>query len=309
MNNKEIEAILDHIDFESITKHPNILIAAKFWDEERYHAAKVCYKFMRAIDDLVDDRKAELATFSDEEKQLLTEKVNNWINCLDEFRSVDPFVEEVIDTIARFKIPLKLFHNFSRAMLFDINNNGFSSYNEFIEYSEGASVAPASVFIHLCCLEKKGDEYFPPAFDVADVARPCALFSYIVHIIRDFRKDQYENLNYFATDMLSNNGLNADDLKKIAHGADIPESFRNMIREYMVEAKKYSDETIMQISKLSSKLDTRYMLSLKLIYALYQQVSDRIDPEKGIFTAEELNPTISELKQLVTEIISKEFSD
>ena len=50
---REINRIISNIDFENIQKHPNILIAASFWDEKRYHAAKVCYKFMRMIDDLL----------------------------------------------------------------------------------------------------------------------------------------------------------------------------------------------------------------------------------------------------------------
>jgi hypothetical protein len=51
---EKIEAVFHSIDFEKIVDHPNILIAAHFWDEERYRAAKICYKFMRAIDDLID---------------------------------------------------------------------------------------------------------------------------------------------------------------------------------------------------------------------------------------------------------------
>ena len=50
--------IYNSIDFAHIKDHPNILIAARFWEEERYNAAKACYKFMRAIDDLIDNYKA-----------------------------------------------------------------------------------------------------------------------------------------------------------------------------------------------------------------------------------------------------------
>ena len=31
------------LDFHKIIDHPNILIAANFWDEDRYCAAKSCY--------------------------------------------------------------------------------------------------------------------------------------------------------------------------------------------------------------------------------------------------------------------------
>ena len=32
-----------------------------FWDQERYQAARKCYSFMRSIDDLIDNHKAEFS--------------------------------------------------------------------------------------------------------------------------------------------------------------------------------------------------------------------------------------------------------
>ena len=57
----EMTRILNNIDFENIDKHPNILIAARIWDDDRYHAARVCYKFMRMIDDLIDNELSSLS--------------------------------------------------------------------------------------------------------------------------------------------------------------------------------------------------------------------------------------------------------
>jgi phytoene/squalene synthetase len=299
-----INDILENIDFESIKDHPNILIAAKFWEEDRYHAAKVCYKFMRAIDDLIDDRKAEIASLDRTDKQALTKKVNEWINCLADQQASDPFVGELIQTITKFKIPLRLFHNFSASMLFDIDNTGFATFDEFLTYSEGASVAPASVFVHLCCLNKVNGEFFPPEYDVVDVARPCAIFSYIVHIIRDFQKDQQNNLNYFALDILAKNGLKPADLRRIADGEPVPEAFRKVIREYYIQAQHYSHLTLAEIDRQSARLDSRYLLSLRIIYALYLQVFQRINVENGNFTTLELNPPMSEVKQMVTNVIT-----
>ena len=160
----ELENIITSIEFDKIEKHPNILIAARFWDDERFNAAKVCYGFMRKIDDLIDDRKAGEEAITCLEKQILTDKVKNWLACIDSSSMDDPALKELTDTISKFKIPLQLFHNFARSMLFDIDNNGFSTFNEFLEYTEGASVAPASVFVHLCCLNRDNGEYSPPDF-------------------------------------------------------------------------------------------------------------------------------------------------
>jgi phytoene/squalene synthetase len=299
---REIERIISSIDFENIQKHPNILIAASFWDKERYHAARVCYKFMRMIDDLIDDRKAEGDEISCLEQEELSEKVKSWIDCLDSIPDKDPFYEELIHTIAKFNIPLQLFHNFAKSMLYDINHDGFATLEDFLVYSEGASVAPASVFVHLCCLSKENGIYRTPDYDIVEVARPCAIFSYLVHIIRDFQEDQINNLNYFAIDILQRYNLLPAELKEIAHGAAVSASFRSVIADYYQLAQKYQEQTLRQLENLSTKLGDRYLLSLHLIYKLYKMVFDRIDVKNGHFTSEELNPTPQEIKAKVVEL-------
>ena len=70
----DTKSIIKNIDFNAIKDHPNILIAAGFWEEERFDAAKICYKFMRKIDDLIDDRKA-LGTIENDERENLRKNV------------------------------------------------------------------------------------------------------------------------------------------------------------------------------------------------------------------------------------------
>jgi phytoene/squalene synthetase len=292
------------IDFEQIDKHPNILVAARIWDDQRYNAARVCYKFMRMIDDHIDNRKAQEEAISCLERKMMTDQLNDWIECLYQPAHDDPFLSDLVDTVSRFHIPLELFHNFTKSMLYDINNEGFTSVEQFLDYAEGASVAPASVFVHLCCLQESGELYSPAEYNVIDVARPCALFSYIVHIIRDFQQDQLENLNYFALDVLHKHGLQPADLKAIAKGATVPSAFRDVISEYHQLARHFEEETLQMLDMLSSRLNGRYLFSLHLIYQLYKMVFDRIDIEHGNFTTGELNPTPSELREKVMNVAS-----
>jgi phytoene/squalene synthetase len=305
--NDELKRSISGIDFENIEKHPNILIAARFWDDKRYHAAKVCYRFMRMIDDLVDDRKAQGESISCLEKKELSEKVNSWIDCLDQEAADDPFYLELVRTITTFKIPLQLFHNFAKSMLHDIHHEGFSTLDEFLSYAEGASVAPASIFVHLCCLSEEEDEYLTPAYDIMEVARPCAIFSYLVHIIRDFQEDQLSHLNYFARDVLERHRLLPGDLRPIAEGAAIPGAFRSVIREYYELAGVYQQSTLKVLQDLSGKLSGRYLFSLHLIYQLYKMVFDRIDVEQGNFSRGELNPTPAEIRNMVLEVASRGY--
>lgn len=295
--------ILTQIDFSKINKHPNILIAAKFWEEDRYKAAKVCYQFMRKIDDLIDDRKADIQSLTDCEKQIYTDQVNDWIQCLNGKALDDPFLEQVVQTVNEYQIPLQLFHVFARSMVYDINHNGFETFEDFIQYAEGASVAPASVFVHLCCLDKELQAYVNPSMDLMGVARPCAIFSYLVHIIRDFQIDQQNNLNYFANDILHKNSLSSEDLKQMANGSPITNNFRQLIGWYKQQAEHYRLETEKAIERIAPYLSERYILSIKVIYNLYLQVFNRIDIENSNFTSKELNPSNEEIKQNVLQII------
>jgi hypothetical protein len=51
-------------------------------------------------------------------------------------------------------------------------------------------------------------------------------------------------------------------------------------------------------------LQPKYQLSLKMIYSLYLQIFERIDPERGVFTESELNPSPEEVKARVIRTIN-----
>ncbi len=304
-NNFNPYDILNEIDFTAIKKNPPILIAARFWEKDRFEAARICYQFMRKIDDLVDERKADLKSISDCEKKLFEDKINEWIGCLNGGSLNDPLFSEVADTISTYKIPIGQFQIFASSMIYDIYNKTFPTFDDFLKYAEGASVAPASVFVHLCSWSSELNEYVIPDLDLVAASRPCSIFSYLVHIIRDFQQDQFENLNYFADEYLTKNNLTPDNLKEIANGNHLSENFRNLIKDYVNYAEFYKNETEKVINKLTPFLSPRYLLSLKIIFELYKQVFERIDLKNGTFSKDELNPTPSEMKDRILEVIDK----
>ena len=295
----------ESIDFERIIDHPNILIAASFWDKDRYCAAKTCYKFMRAIDDLIDDHKSKNSMIADFEKDEFESVVNSWLKMIITSDDCNPLQKELSETVNHFLIPLWPLEDFSRSMYYDIHNDGFDTLQTFLRYAEGASVGPASIFVHLNGLTLNNGEYQKPAFDVKEAATPCAIFSYLVHIIRDFRKDQLNNLHYFADDIITKNGLTRSDLRDIANGIEIPAGFRNLIREYYDLAGIYKQKTYEIIERIAPLLQPRYQLSLLIIFELYLMVYERIDFDGGTFSAEELNPTPVETRERVYNTIMK----
>ncbi|MBN2862693.1 MAG: squalene/phytoene synthase family protein [Bacteroidales bacterium] len=296
--------IFNSIDFARIKDHPNILIAARFWDEERYNAAKTCYRFMRAVDDLIDEHKAANKIITPSERIKFTAEVNNWLEMLFVPGNGDSLRKELTETIEKFRIPLWSLEAFARSMLYDINNDGFRTFKDFMEYSQGASVAPASIFVHLNGLIREDGYYREPLFNVRESATPCAIFSYLVHIIRDFQKDQLNNLNYFADDLLTDYGLTRFDLKEIAYGHPPGDNFRNLIKHYLIIADEYRLKCCETIKQMRPLLEPKYQLSLEIIFNLYLLVFEKINIREGNFTTEELNPTSEETRQRVFEIIN-----
>jgi phytoene/squalene synthetase len=300
--------IFDAIDFHLIKDHPNILVAANFWDQERFCAAKTCYKFMRAIDDLIDNHKAKNKLIIESERKEFIANVEEWLNMIIISKECNPEQAELMETIKRFKIPLWPLETFAKSMIYDINNDGFPTLKAFLDYSEGASVAPAAIFVHLNSISKKEGNYINPRFDIKWAATPCAIFSYLVHIIRDFQKDHLNNLNYFADDLVAGNNLTREKLHEFAAGKPVDKNFRNLIEHYYLLADEYRLKTEAVIKKITPPLEPRYQLSLEIIFNLYLMVFERIDVAKGTFTTEELNPTPEETKARVYKTIM-EFSE
>ena len=290
--------IFNQLDFGKIIDHPNILIAANFWDADRFLAAKTCYRFMREIDDLIDNHKSENRQIAPPERESFEKQVTQWIDSAHE-TNLNDSNNNLISTIKRYRIPRWTMQAFARSMIYDIYHDGFATLDIFLDYCSGASIAPASVFVHLCGIRPDGLEFRNPDFDVRKAAVPCAVFSYIVHIIRDFQKDQHNNLNYFADDLIDEHGLDRQQLKQISEGGEIPSGFREMIREYYLLADKYRLATYRMIQEIKSKVAPRYQLSLEIIFDLYLMVFERINPETGLFTTAELNPTPLEIRERV----------
>lgn len=292
------------LSIHHILTNPIMHIAARFWEDERYAAAKICYQSMRIIDDLIDTQKALRQGLSEVEKQQLTVTVNDLVEAINEGITQDSTHKQLVETTRKFRIPLWPWQLFSKSMIYDINHDGFRTFPIFLRYAEGAAMAPASIFLHLCGVAKENGHYSVPHFDVRKAARPAGLFCYLVHIIRDFQRDQNNNLNYFANSLMAENEVNSSTLKEIAAGHKVTPGFRNLIKKYHTFAEHYRRKTRRAIDKISGYLEPRYRLSLEIVYSLYLLVFERIDVKKGRFTTAELVPSQEDVKNRLNTTIT-----
>jgi len=170
-------------NFEDILTNPILDIAARFWDHDRYQAFRICYRSMRRIDDLVDHKKASATQISRGEAEKLRLMMFDWLEGIRNKDFSDPFRREFVHILEKFQIPFWPWERLYESMVYDLAHDGYPSLLTFLRYAEGAAVAPASVFMHLCGVSEDSGTYRPPDFDIRLAARPLALFSYLVHII------------------------------------------------------------------------------------------------------------------------------
>jgi phytoene/squalene synthetase len=188
---------IGRLDSGTIANQPILELAARCWDADRYEAFRVCYRSMRWIDDLVDHQKAATPRIIKSKIVQIERTIASWMNAIRTRDFFDSSQKELAEVLHEFKIPLDPWRRFLKSMLYDLRHDGFASMLTFLRYCNGAAIAPASIFMHLCGIRKDERGYRPPEYDSREAARPLALFSYLVHIIRDFQKDHLNNLNYF----------------------------------------------------------------------------------------------------------------
>jgi phytoene/squalene synthetase len=291
-------------DFAEILTNPFLDIAARFWDEPRYEAFRVCYRSMRRIDDLVDDRKVVGAPLEQGERAGYQAAMSHWMETVRAGQAHDEYTAELLSTLNRFSIPLWPWERLCRAMIYDLDNDGFATFRVFLRYCEGAAISPAAVFVHLCGVEELPDgSYRRPVFDVRKTARALAIFAYLVHILRDFQKDQLRGLNYYADDLIATHALTRADLSRAAETGYVVSGLRSLIRQYCSLADRYRLDARRMLDRLPSDMAPRCRLSLEVIYGLYSLVFERVDPSAGSFSAEELTPTPDDIRDRLQSVI------
>ncbi len=291
--------LLARLDITSSLANPILDIAARFWDEDRYGAFKTCYKSMRWLDDLVDNHKTSPHCKNHEIIESIDRQINGWIEALSNKKPIDDDQSHLLETLDRFNIPDWPWEKLTKSMLYDLHHNGFSSLPGFLRYCEGAAIAPAAVFMHLCGVTKCGDNYIAPAFDIITAARPLALFAYFIHIIRDFQKDIKQGLCYFPDSMLKRFALKPADLEHIASGDPVTGTFRGLVGTYKSIAGNFHGQVKRMSRKIYPHLSPEYQFSLEVIFQLYCQIFEKIDHRRGSLLTPDLIPTPDEITRRI----------
>lgn len=228
---------------------PHLYAAARLFERPEVRRAFVAtYASMRLIDDAVDGipHRAQL---TEDRRQIELERVDTWLGMVKASHkgvTVDGLTWIALaDTFSRFAFPLDPWVNLGMAMSSDVVVSSFETWDELRHYMQGASVAPAIVFMYLVLMRPDQDGVFRTNWSFKKVhaaTEDLAIFCYCVHILRDVAADLSlgeSGLIYLPRQEMSRFGLESPDLYRMRDAGRVSESFRELAAFQAVRAREH----------------------------------------------------------------------
>lgn len=288
----------------------NLWLVGKLLTAPRRAFFAASYASMRVIDDFVDDdflqRDAETRQ-ADRFSALSI--IDQWEAAVSEAAtgagSVSaPFDERIFSglsvTLGCSDLMALPWTRMAAAMRHDVNEEPFLVWQNFLDYCEGATVAPASIFLYVLGMQQDETGGFRSglpgsADDPAPVARDMGIFCYLVHILRDLRKDaeKGEILLTIPQDVLSAHGLRRESL---AEGARTGQADRlvGLVQDLAERASPFRDGAVWVRESLGGSLGKQEALILDGLLSVYYGLHDRVlkDPAGVIQRPEGFGDTV-----------------
>ena len=277
----------------------NLYISSCFFkDPEKYSAFCAFYAVMRVVDDRIDDLPSRTG-LSAEDRRAEHDVVRAWEEGVAACYANGPRDQSTLDRCAHgqagalldsvaislrsFRVPSVLWEDFFRAMHRDIDRPRFESWREFIDYTEGASVAPTTVYLFLIASrqDSTGDHYgLPGSFDLDHCGHHLGVFAYLGHIVRDLAEDLstgQEGLLYFAHDDMEAHGVTERTLfDDLARQEASPET-RALVADLIGRAREHLAQGRGLLRGAESWMEEDCLFILELIITMYERVIDKIE--------------------------------
>ena len=161
---------------------------------------EAAYATMRVVDDFVDDTFLARGPAERAETRLeaLT-TIDRWEQAAEAAlegriaETGDPRDDALFDALRGAAdgsdMPCRPWNALAEAMRFDVTEGRLITWQDFEAYCDGATVAPAAVFLHVLHADPTTLRAELTADALFQKARAMATFCYLVHIQRDFAKD------------------------------------------------------------------------------------------------------------------------
>ncbi|HUP43224.1 MAG TPA: squalene/phytoene synthase family protein [Thermoanaerobaculia bacterium] len=292
----------------------NLYLTSRFFaDPARYRSFCAYYAVMRRVDDRVDELCARSGVPAAERERARAE-VDAWRHAIEGVAAGEPAesagralagLEDAAsaralllaceDAQRRFRIPPVLWRNFFAAMDRDLEDRRFESYGEFLDYAEGATVAPTTIYLLLVTSSPAedlsetraapapaGEPPYEPreGFDVVECGRHLGLFAYLTHILRDLPQDLgagERGLLYLAADDMERFGVTEEALGRDLAGGQASPGVRALLAELGARARGHLERGRALLGGLHGDLPRDCAFILTLIVEIYEEALERIE--------------------------------
>jgi phytoene synthase len=279
-----------------------------FEDRSRYDAFIAMYAVMRLIDDIIDN-VPDKSRLPAEERAALETELDRWdarIRAACEGHpSGDPLDMALAAAVLTFPVPVRLWLNFINAMRFEVRHSRFSDFAEFLAYAEGATVAPAVIYVFLLTSLKDQDtgHYLTDGFDFETCGRELGRFAYLAHILRDVVRDVRAGptgLVYLSREDLRRHDLNDEVLRGLIEEGAGDDRWRTLVEDICGRAYAMEAHGALMAEAQYSRMPRDCAFILCLIIRIYSDLLRRIEADPNEVLRGDPIPTTPEKAVIVS---------
>ena len=277
--------------------HNNLYITSSFFkDRNKYEAFCAFYAVMRIVDDRIDNLPLSVKQNEESLKNEL-KVVNSWekvvISCYRgtfptsaqfescEFTGVEAVCESLIAAFKNFPVPIQLWTNFFKAMRSDLVAGEFEKWTDFLDYAEGASVAPTTIYLWLIAARRNHDKkcyYLPEGFNLIKCGHYLGIFAYLGHIIRDLAEDVKSAVKLCITrEDMNLHDVSLAMLGKEALKGQASLATNSLVKDILQRARRYLLRGRAYVAQVYDYLEYDSRFILESIISIYEKAIEKIE--------------------------------
>jgi len=242
------------------TRARNFYYAFVLLSREQRNAMCAIYAFMRYCDDLSDEPGANRTA------------IEQWRTALDQALAgscdAHPVLPAFHDTVTRYQIPSRYFHEMIDGVASDLELRRFATFDELYRYCYQVASTAGLATIHILGFDSP---------DALPLAEKCGIAFQLTNILRDIREDAARGRIYLPAEDLARFRVTEEDIRA---GVRTPE-FIDMMDFQTARARQYYQES----QPLVGLVDRRSQASLSALISIYSRLLDRIESSNyDVFT-------------------------
>jgi len=285
----------------------NLWLVGRALPALKHRLFTAAYASMRVIDDVVDEGYLGLAEGERAGRRGEIEStVDRWVEQAQraaagqfhaEACSYEPAIFRALDaTLGRSGLGAGPWEALGRAMKDDLDERRLATWDDFLRYCEGATVAPSQIFLYVLACETRGIEgegkgglcryVHDESLPLAEAAYQMGVFCYLVHIGRDLKKDALaggEQLVTLPGELLGAHGLGGGGVREAFLAGDLA-SLVPLLGEVAGWAEGYRERSEAYLEQLRPALRRRERSILEVLLGFYLTLHDRLreQPERAL---------------------------